>query len=74
MTVKQMMRSALAGVLLAGSAFGAYAVNEKPFTVPEVRQWKGMDGTLTLSATSRITYTNPSSQPWPRSLPRLTRL
>lgn len=54
-----MMRSALAGVLLAGSAFGAYAVNEKPFTVPEVRQWKGMDGTLTLSATSRITYTNP---------------
>lgn len=42
MTLKKTMISA---ALLIGAAM-AYAVNPKPFTVPEVSQWKGGDGSF----------------------------
>ena len=33
-------------------------INQKPFTVPELRQWKGGEGRFTPSAESRIVYSD----------------
>lgn len=47
-------KSILAAALLIGAAM-ASAINPKPFTVPEVSQWKGGEGTFKpSSATTRI--------------------
>lgn len=32
----------------------SFAINEKPFTIPEVKEWKGLDGSIALSG--RIIY------------------
>lgn len=60
MTAKQMVRAALAAFILAAPAV-SFAANPKPFVVPEVREWKGADGTITLvPGSSRICYSSPS--------------
>lgn len=38
------------------SLFLHAAVNEKPFTVPEIQQWKGAEGTFKLNETAIVTY------------------
>ncbi len=58
MTFKHLLKGALASALLLSCPVAAMAAPEKPFTVPEVRQWKGLDGSLTLNSASRITYTS----------------
>lgn len=53
---------ALAAAFIAGS--GALdAANPKPFTVPEVREWKGADGSWSLAGAKSIVYTNPALAP-----------
>ncbi len=60
MTVRQMMKGTLVALLLTAPA-ALLAVNPKPFVVPEVREWKGADGMLTLvPGSARIYYTSPS--------------
>ena len=36
-------------LLVANTALSAFAINKKPFTIPEVKQWKGAEGELALS-------------------------
>ena len=43
---------------LAGNA--AKSVNSKPFTAPELREWRGGQGTLELTAHSAVTYASPA--------------
>lgn len=53
---------AVAAAFIAGS--GALdAANPKPFTVPEVREWKGADGSWSLAGAKSIVYTNPALAP-----------
>lgn len=35
------------------------AVNEKPFTLPEIQQWKGAEGAYELNAGAVVTYNDP---------------
>lgn len=39
---------------------GAYAANPKPFTAPEVRQWRGGEGSLDIAPDAKVTYADPS--------------
>lgn len=48
--------------LIAGSG-SLFAVNPKPFTVPEVREWKGADGSWNIDNASAIVYTNAALRP-----------
>lgn len=57
MTLKQTIISA---ALLLGAAL-AYAVNPKPFTVPEVSSWKGGEGSFTPSAQTTRIVADPKS-------------
>ena len=60
MKVKQMIGIAFAAALMTAPAVG-FAANPKPFVVPELREWKGADGFLTLvPGSARICYTNPA--------------
>ena len=36
-------------LLAANTALSTFAINKKPFTIPEVKEWKGAEGTLVLS-------------------------
>lgn len=38
----------------------AHALNPKPFTVPEVKDWRGGNGDLSITADARVTYSDPS--------------
>lgn len=58
MTLHHLMRG-FAAALLATSAFIADAANPKPFTVPEVRDWRGADGNLEIAPDARVTYSDP---------------
>lgn len=58
MTLHHLMRG-FAAALLATSAFVADAANPKPFTVPEVRDWRGADGNLEIAPDARVTYSDP---------------
>ncbi len=51
--MKRIYCAILAAVALLLPAF-AWAANSKPFVVPELRQWKGAQGTFTLTPQSRI--------------------
>ena len=35
---------------------GLYAQNEKPFVIPELKEWKGSEGVFTPSADMRVVY------------------
>lgn len=50
----------LAAAMMASLSFSAAAVNEKPFTVPEVKQWQGADGRLEIPSDACVTYSNPA--------------
>lgn len=51
---------ALAALMLLAAPAGLQAENPKPFTVPEVRGWKGLDGSFSITpGATRVTYTNP---------------
>ncbi|MCM1029062.1 MAG: family 20 glycosylhydrolase [Pseudoflavonifractor sp.] len=52
----------VAAAFIAGAA-SLSAVNPKPFTVPEVREWKGADGSWSLNGAKAIVYTNPALKP-----------
>lgn len=56
----QHLVSGVAAALIASATFIADAVNPKPFTVPEVSQWQGEEGRLTIPADARVTYSNPA--------------
>ncbi|MBD5346890.1 MAG: family 20 glycosylhydrolase [Bacteroides sp.] len=47
--------------IAGGSALDA--ANPKPFTVPEVREWKGADGSWSLESANAIVYTNAALRP-----------
>lgn len=44
------------GLFIAAPAFAAADKNEKPFVIPELREWKGGKGTFTVSEATRIVY------------------
>ncbi len=52
----------MTSLLLSSSAtlFGAVK-NEKPFVIPEIREWKGATGTFSVTADTKIVY--PAKQP-----------
>lgn len=56
------LATTLVAAILAGAATLS-AANPKPFTVPEVREWKGADGTWSLDNARAIVYTNAALRP-----------
>ena len=58
MTIRSLFRSGLAVAMLALSAT-SQAANPKPFTVPEVRDWRGAEGSLSIPDGARVTYSDP---------------
>ncbi len=53
----------IAAVAMLSASILSYAINEKPFVVPEIQQWKGAEGSLTLSENSKIKYSDAALQP-----------
>ena len=45
-------------VLTLGTASIVKAENEKPFVIPELRHWQGAEGALTVSAGTKVLYTD----------------
>ena len=41
-------------LLCAGAATALKAENEKPFVIPELRQWQGAEGMATIRAKSKV--------------------
>lgn len=39
---------------ISASAITSFAVNDKPFVIPELKEWSGKDGALSVSASTRI--------------------
>ncbi|MCM1349071.1 MAG: family 20 glycosylhydrolase [Firmicutes bacterium] len=62
MKFKQLLSIAVMSATLIGSTSPLQAVNPKPFTVPEVSNWKGTNGILPVNSLKRVTYTNPSAE------------
>lgn len=56
MTLKNIATILLASGALVSSSMVAEAVNPKPFVVPELRQWKGADGTFTPTTATKVVY------------------
>lgn len=54
MKIKRYLMLVAACTLFLGKSFAAN--NEKPFVIPELREWRGAQGMFTPSATSRIVY------------------
>lgn len=44
------------GLIIASPAFAAAQKNEKPFVIPELREWKGGNGAFTIGDATRIVY------------------
>ena len=49
-------------LLCAGAATALKAENEKPFVIPELRQWQGAEGMATISAKSKVLYADAALQ------------
>ena len=49
-------------LLCAGVTTALKAENEKPFVIPELRQWQGAEGTTAISAKSKVLYTDATLQ------------
>ena len=56
----------VAGLWLATQVFSQVTTNEKPFTIPEITQWTGGEGSVTLSG--RIVVKSKALQPVARQL------
>lgn len=61
MTFNNLLRGITVAVI-AATAFAADAVNPKPFTVPEIRQWRGAEGNFEIAPDARVTYSDPKLQ------------
>lgn len=61
MNLKSMTALAAAALIAGGAALNA--ANPKPFTVPEIREWKGADGAWSLESAGAIVYTNAALKP-----------
>lgn len=48
---------------------GLYAQNEKPFVVPELKEWKGSEGAFIPSADMRVFMRRKPYVQWPKPLP-----
>ncbi len=58
MSIKNSLLCAAIGLVSVCSPAALFAeINSKPFTVPEIRQWKGGEGRFTPDRSSRIVYT-----------------
>lgn len=58
MTIRSIFRLCFAASMFT-TTMSAIAANPKPFTVPEVRDWRGGEGELNISDNARVTYTDP---------------
>lgn len=56
------MKTKLLLILLAVTFQLHAAVNEKPFTVPEMKEWKGAEGSFTISSQTQVTYADATLQ------------
>ena len=56
--MKLISRICLLAVLCCIGSIGTVwaAINPKPFVIPELKEWKGAEGSLALTAQTRITY------------------
>lgn len=45
-------------LLCLGASTALKAENDKPFVIPELRQWKGADGMVTITSKSKVVYVN----------------
>ena len=54
---------ALCLVLFLSVQLGLYARNEKPFVIPELKEWKGAEGRFLPAADMRVVYGQPSLRP-----------
>ena len=48
----------LSALLLMTKPFCAYAQNPKPFVIPEVQEWKGAEGMMSLGSSAAIVASN----------------
>ena len=67
MTVRHLFLSCLFAVSLTTASA---AVNPRPFTIPALHEWKGSEGTLQLSAQSRILFADARLRPAAEALAR----
>lgn len=59
MTIRSFLRLGAAATLLAAAMNAQSApANSKPFTVPEVREWRGGQGSLAIPADARVTVSD----------------
>ena len=49
-------------LLCAGATMALKAENDKPFVIPELRQWQGAEGNTAISAKSKVLYTDAALQ------------
>ncbi len=66
MTMKTMLRlCAVLSLMTVVPLYGTAKINTnpKPFTAPELREWKGASGTLTFTDASAVTYLTASLEP-----------
>ena len=57
------MRKYLFVFLCALAMCAQAAVNEKPFVVPEIQQWKGAEGTFSLVSSTTVTFNDAALEP-----------
>jgi hexosaminidase len=57
------MRKYLLVFLCAVAMCAQAAVNEKPFVVPEIQQWKGAEGTFSLVSSTTVTFNDAALEP-----------
>ena len=50
------MKRLLILIAAVAAMFSAQAANQKPFVIPELKEWHGSDGTYTVGSGSRIVY------------------
>ncbi len=58
MTLRSFIRTGVVASLLSAAAL-VQAANPKPFTVPEVSNWRGSEGSLSIPDGARVSYSDP---------------
>lgn len=56
MKKKLFLLLAVIGLFITSPIFAASDKNEKPFVIPELREWKGSTGTIAITSDTRIVY------------------
>ena len=49
----------VAALMLVTTAFAVADKNEKPFVIPEIREWNGGEGTFTITSKTKVVYQQP---------------